>query len=248
MRGRLQNLLFRPFERARFRGVKVPDYVTTALLDSELKLPPGPPPKAGGGRAYEVHKPSKVQPVAIDNGFWAQLMPRDQSVIDFTDEWPFDQDVISTGPATIISRRVPAGQAWYIDNLYFFSRALGGVGNTLLLDPAALSQYYQFRVFTSSSQLRYEAWENIYGNPLGTNPKTSFPFLNDRIGPREAKFGVTLFEGERIQATVLARSNVVVFPPNPYALISIGFRFMGLSASKAAIDDYLRRKKWEGTV
>jgi hypothetical protein len=247
--GRLQDMMLRPFERARYRGTIVPDYVSATLLDEVMRSPGGPPPKAGGGRAYVSNAPRDVKKVAIDNGFWAQLMPRDQSVIDVTDEWPYDPDTLDTGPATIITRRVPRGQAWHIDNMYFFARALGGVGGTILLGPADLAEYFLFRVFVSSSQLSYDSWEHIVGGPGdGTNPKASFPFLNDRIGSREAKFGVTLFEGEVIRALVQERTNIAGFPPNPFALVSVGFRYMGVMAAKATIEDYLRLKKWEGTA
>jgi hypothetical protein len=174
-------------------------------------------------------------------------MPRDLSIIDYTEEISVPDVAASfqTGPVTVLKRVVPSGLGWHIDNFYFFARAMGGWydpdgGGGVIVGPEALQAYFLFQVFTSSSQLNYEAYPET--QPVVVQ-KTTMPFLNDRIGPREAKFGITLFEGERIQATVRVRG-LPNFQPSP-ALLAIGFRIMGIEAPKADVEDYLRLKKWD---
>jgi hypothetical protein len=243
--GRLKDWAYRPFHRQRGLGLAVPDYYISSLVDDTFTIPTSVPLNSGGSKPYI---PAPVQRVAIDNGYWSQLMPRDQVALDVTDVWQWDWDTILTGPVTILQRKVPNGLAWHLDNMYFFANAIGGVGGigNILLPPAALSYWIILRVFVSSSQLKYESWENILVNMA--DPKVSFPFLNDRIGPREANFGVTLYEGEFIRAYLQTRRLPAPLPPEPppYPLRSIGFRFMGIEGSKAMVDDYLRRKRWDG--
>lgn len=245
--GRLKNWAYRPFERQRNKGLTVPDYFVSALLGDTLTSPSAPTKKltkAGGGQVYTT---APVRRVAIDNGYWADLMTRDQAAIDYTDVWLWDWDVLLTGPATIIQRRVPTGLAWHIDNMYFFVNAIGGIGGlgTILLPPTAVADWLILRVFVSSSQLKYAAWENLLNDQA--DPKVSFPFLNDRIGPRQAKFGVTLYEGEVIRAYIQTRQQPNPLPPEPppYPIRNVGFRFMGIEGPKAELDDYLRWKRWK---
>lgn len=251
--GRLKDWVYRPFARQRFKGVTVPDYVAAAYLGDSFDVPapviespktsihsPLPLIKpAGGGRPYVSNQTKKVN---IDNGFWADLMPRDQSAIDFTDAVVFDYNTLLNGPVTVMKRRVPRGRAWHVDNMYFFALALGGITGTFPLGPTDLWDFLALRLFINSSQLEYESWRDYFRVLQLPVPLASFPMLNDRVGNREAKFGVTLYEGESIRATIELRQTV--FPP-VVPIQTVHFRFMGLEASKANMDDYLRRKKWD---
>jgi hypothetical protein len=122
--------------------------------------------------------------------------------------------------------------------------ALGGIGaGTYLVNPVALFNSLVFTVFVNSSQLAYTAYPT---SGFGANTVTSFPFLNDRIGPREAKFGVTLFGGELIRAEARARIDAFGNTNVPTeAITTLGFRFMGISGSRAMMEDYLRLKRWD---
>lgn len=236
---RLWEIASRPFDQFRYRGDAIPDYVISTYIGDVLTTTPKPIAL----NPQPVEAPSPKVTVNIDNGYWAGLMPRDQTVIDFTDEQFFDWATLAAGGTQIlIDKTVPQGRAWHIDNMYFFAKALGGAGE-FLLGPEDLSSSLIFTVFTSSSQLGYEAYATT---GLGVNTITSFPFLNDRIGPREAKFGVTLFAGEVIRAQVRARiaAGGFVIPPT-YAVTRLGFRFMGVQGSRAAVEDYLRLKAWD---
>lgn len=241
--GRLKDWAFKPFDKSRYKGVTVPDYVEDL---SGFGPPAVTVSRPGNALQKQKYSTGAAQKVVIDNGFWAGLMPRSQPAIDYTDIWEWDWDTLISGPVTVVERRVPYGLAWHIDNMYFFVNAIGGVGGigTIMLPPAAVADWLIIRVFVSSSQLKYEAWEGLLNQ--FADPKVSFPFLNDRIGPREAKFGVTLYEGETIRATVQTRLQPNPLPPEPppYAIRGVGFRFMGIEAPKLEMDDYLQRKKW----
>jgi hypothetical protein len=227
--GRLRDKLRNPFERRRQKGELIADHVAPCLEPMPLTREVRP-------RYTQPTLPPK--PVHIDNGYWSQLMSRRHSAIDYSEVKAVDYDLLATGPILITSRRVPSGQAWYIDNLYFFARALGGFG-TVLLPPEALMDYFVFTVSTPSSQMEYQSWRNLI--QVNVDPVTSFPFLNDRIGPREAKFGITLYEGEYIQALYQLRVKSLA-DVIPYALKDIGFRFMGIQAAKEEIEAYLEEK------
>lgn len=232
MAGRLKRLAYKPFDKQRYQGLTVPDYIIEEELAAAAVRRPKP---AGSGKEYKVSGPTLAKNVNIDNGYFSPLMPRYQTAIDHTDDWLYDADDVAAGQITIMSRRVPDGLAWHIDNLYFFATALGGPFGVYLLDSGDLINYFTLRVFTSSSQLSYTAWERLAPLPI-----TSFPFLNDRIGPREAKFGLTLYEGEIIRATIDSRQAGIPIP----ALRSIGFRFMGIEGPKNDLQDYLELKQW----
>jgi len=237
---RLWDIASRPFNQLRYRGDVIPDYVVAARIGDVLATTPKPIAVAAHVSPIDTTPAKKV---VVDNGYFAQLMLRDQTVIDYTDEQNFDWPVLAAGGTIqILSRTVPEGRAWHIDNLYFFARALGGVGGSILLGPDALIENVVLTVFVSSSQLGYEAYNSEY---WGVNALTSFPFLNDRIGPREAKFGITLFGGEVIRAKVRARiGNGGGTNPPTYAVMKIGFRCMGVQGSRAEMEDYLSLKRW----
>jgi hypothetical protein len=244
--GRLWDIATRPFNRERYKGTVIPDYVTQVLLGDALSLRPTPSPSAPQVQLTTSPRLTQTtRKVAVDNGFWSPLMPADQVAIDYTEEVPYSWALLATrGLVTVFQRRVPYGMAWYVDNFYFFARSLGGVGNPVLLPPAALMGSILMRVFTSKSQLSYGT---ISSDTVGLIPQeASVPFLNDRIGPREAKFGITLFGGDVIRAYIqtASRPNVVPVPP-PFPITTIGFRMMGLQGAKNDIEDYLRWKKWD---
>jgi hypothetical protein len=228
--GRIKDLAYRPFERQRYKGYTTPEYVESGrwfpdenpvIGPAKAPAPPPPPPVA----------------MNINNGFYAPLAPRDKVFVDFTDEWDFNLATLQLGIVTIAEHTVPDGMAWYIDNLYFFARAVGGLAGNVLLGPSALYTTIALRCFVSSSQLKYAAFPATAADGI----ITTFPFLNDRVGSREAEFGITLFEGETIRAVAELR-DVAVPPPAP--IVSIGFRFMGFERSKDEIEGALRLKRW----
>jgi hypothetical protein len=232
---RVKDWFFKPFDRHRDTSYLRVDPVIASHLGTAPRLATTPEHRrrkqlyADGGR---------VRKVDINNGYWGGLMPRDVSVIDKTFEIAFDWANLLTGPLTVLRERVPSGRAWHIDNFYFYARVVAGINNNILLGPAALIDLLGFKVYTSSSQLSYDTWgDNV---PIGF-PRATFPFLNDRIGPREAKFGVTLFEGEIIRASTQLKQATVPVP----AIEAIGFRFGGVEGSKATIEDMLSLKEWE---
>lgn len=232
--GRLKDLLYSPYQGQRYKGVTVPelDWVTAGLTGDFITARTTP---------SLITPVPTVEKVAVDNGYYAQLMQRQMGAIDITDQWTWDPDTLSTGPVTILSKVVPDGLAWHIDNMYFFASALGGPLGTVLLGPAVFNLVLLMKVATSSSQLNYENSARLFP----ALPKSSFPFLNDRIGPREGKFGITLYGGEYIRATV-EQAVAGVLPAA--AVSTIGFRIMGIEAAKNDMQDYLELKRWDGTV
>jgi hypothetical protein len=231
MAGRLKRLAYKPFDKQRYRGLTVPAYIIEAELESSVIRK-----KTTGESKPYINLEEKAKTVNVNNGFYSPLAPRYQTFIDYSDDWVYDHDVIQSGEVSILSKTVPNGLAWYVDNMYFFASAIGGPMGFMLLDSIALAPYITLQVFTSSSQLTYTSFERI-GPQL---PITSFPFLNDRIGSREAKFGITLYEGESIRAVINPRQAAVPIP----AVVTIGFRFMGIQAAKNDIEDYLEAKRW----
>lgn len=195
-------------------------------------------------------KKSGVIRSVIENLYYGPLAQRDQTFIDYSDVLPFVYTDFFQGAllgsVQIMTRTVPPGQAWYIDDLYFWATALGGITNNVMLGPTALIPYFIFTVdFSGNGQVKYDELGNLLG-PYPTEPRGIFPFLNDRVGSRQAKFGITLFETETITANVRLRPGAGPPPPPPPAAISyLGFRFMGIETPKAYVEEMLRRRRWD---
>lgn len=229
--GLIKDWAYKPFHRQRYKGYTIPDYLTAGIA-----LVDGAPAISIVPKLISVPITPPTHTL-LDNGFYAPLAPRDKVFIDFTDEWDFVLATLQSGVVTILERTVPDGMAWYIDNLYFFCRAVGGLAGNVLLGPSALYTTMALRCFVSSSQLKYSA----FPANAADNLTTTFPFLNDRVGAREAKFGIVLMEGETIRAVAELRDPLI---PPPQPVVSLGFRFMGFERSKLEIDDALRRVPW----
>jgi len=228
--GKLRDKALRPLNRARDKSQKAFD---EALQDIDLR--------PIDSRFMPPKRDKDVRRVITENGYFGVLPQRDQTQIDFSDLVPFDYDALLLGDTVIMNQQVPAGQAWFIDSMYFYATALGGITNSIILDAGALFPYLIFQVYTSSGQLNVNGLPTLAGvDPQIQQPRGTFPLLNDRVGSRQAVFGITMLEGETIRATARLRTPPVPVVP---AVNRLGFRFAGIECPKPVLDEYLRRRR-----
>lgn len=174
----------------------------------------------------------------ITQGFWAEAPAFRIQYLDLTQQVAFNFQQALTGPVAILTATVPPGRIWLIDDFYFFAKRPDPFPR--LIPPGEMEDQLLLEVrFEGSNNIEYSF---TFVDP--TNVARAFPtmpFVNDRLGAREQRFGLWLVEGETVRATYRMPPGAVVPPATP--IQDLGFRMMATQTERAYAESVMEEQR-----
>ena len=133
----------------------------------------------------------------------------------------------------IISQTIPDDRTFVVDNVYFFARALFGTGLVPAGDiEGAVQPYFQI-----GNSIPVEISTTRVQPGLPIENRAYFPFLNDRIGAREANFSIFAKRGRNLTAYYINRAFTTI------PLSTIGIRIEGWMVDANAVEEILGQQR-----